>query len=184
MSEIATRPKNHKFRVYGQSCAMALEINKDNNSPKASSEYVAQSDLYYLTLQIAPSNGKREYDWNTETCILLKLSQNEVLELASVFLRIKNNLKIDKRKTTHRTHAAYKNVNITVNQGGGLLIQAGLIPVEKQSFQRLLHTLPVSQMDCVGVGLFLLGYLTLKMPWVSSESIITALRLSESKNPS
>ncbi|HAD3816983.1 TPA_asm: plasmid transfer protein, partial [Salmonella enterica subsp. enterica serovar Typhi str. CT18] len=44
------------------------------------------------------------------------------------------------------------------------------------------YNLPVTQMDCVSTGLFLLGFLTLKMPWVSSESIITALRLSESKS--
>ncbi|EEJ2430331.1 plasmid transfer protein, partial [Salmonella enterica subsp. enterica serovar Johannesburg] len=45
-----------------------------------------------------------------------------------------------------------------------------------------MHMVPVSQMDCVKIGLYILGYLAQKTPWVSSESIITALRLSEAKN--
>ncbi|MGV7963803.1 plasmid transfer protein [Photorhabdus tasmaniensis] len=143
---------------------------------------MCESDKYYLTLQVAPPTANREYDWGSERCILLKLSQNEVMELASVFLRIKPILKIEKRKTSHRTHKAYKNIAITPNVGGGLLLSAGIVPVEKNSFTSFMYKLPVTQMDCVNTGLFLLGFLTLKMPWVSSESIITALRLSESKN--
>ncbi|EAS3160065.1 plasmid transfer protein [Salmonella enterica subsp. enterica serovar Goldcoast] len=171
-----------RARVFSQSVAMAFEVNVDISRSADNSAFISEAEKYYLTLQFAPPADNREYGWNSEGSILMKLSQNEAMALASVFLRIKPTLKIEKRKTTHRTHQAYKNITIGPNDRGGLLVTAGIVPVERGSFKPINYNLPVTQMDCVSTGLFLLGFLTLKMPWVSSESIITALRLSESKS--
>ena len=70
----------------------------------------------------------------------MKLSQNEAMALASVFLRIKPTLKFEKRKTTHRTHQAYKNITIGPNDRGGLLVTAGIVPgvrLEKGNYPTL-----------------------------------------------
>lgn len=182
MSELATGVKAQRVRVFSQSVAMAIELNIDKRRSADNSEFMCETDKYYLSLQFAPPADNKEFGWNTERSILMKLSQNEALELASVFLRIKPTLKIEKRKTSHRTHKAYKNINIVPNKGGGMLVSAGIVPVESDSFKAFYYNLPINQMDCVSTGLFLLGFLTLKMPMVSSESIITALRLSEAKN--
>lgn len=55
-------------------------------------------DNYYLTLHVAPRNAKKDYDWGSNRSVLLKLSTNEVMQMASVFLRIMHTLKIDKRE--------------------------------------------------------------------------------------
>lgn len=175
-----TNPQRH--RVFSQSVAMAIEVNLDKNRSDDNSAFKNTAEKYYLTLQFAPPADNREFGWNSEGSILMKLSQNEAMALASVFLRIKPTLKFEKRKTSHRTHQAYKNITIGQNDRGGLLVTAGIVPVERGAFKPLNYNLPVTQMDCVSTGLFLLGFLTLKMPWVSSESIITAFRLSESKS--
>ena len=111
----------------------------------------------------------------------MKLSMTEVMSLASVFLRIKNTFKIENRKTSHRSHSVYKNLSVEPNNKGGLLFKLGIVPIEKNTIEKFLHYIPVMEMDCVRVGLFLLGFVSLKMPLVSTESIITALRLAESK---
>ncbi|EFR0233190.1 plasmid transfer protein [Salmonella enterica] len=178
----ATGSKLQRVRVFSQSVAMAIEVNFDKNRSDDNSPFISDAEKYYLTLQFAPPADNREFGWNSEGSILMKLSQNEAIALASVFLRIKPTLKFDKRKTSHRTHQAYKNITIRQNGNAGLLVTAGIVPVERESFKPLNYNLPVTQMDCVSTGLFLLGFLTLKMPWVSSESIITALRLSEAKS--
>lgn len=177
-----TGAKLQRTRVFSQSVAMAFEVNLDETRSADTSAYMTDPEKYYLSLQFAPPSDNREYRWNSEGSILMKLSQNEVMALASVFLRIKSTLKIDKRKTTHRTHQAYKNITIGPNDRGGLLVSAGTVPVKMGTFKPLNYNLPVTQMDCVQTGLFLLGFLAFKMPHVSSESIITALRLSESKS--
>ncbi|AEZ48495.1 plasmid transfer protein [Escherichia coli] len=183
MSDLsATGAKPQRVRVFSQSVAMAFEVNLDKSRSADNSAFVTETEKYYLSLQFAPPSDNREYGWNSEGSILMKLSQNEAMALASVFLRIKPTLKFEKRKTTHRTHQAYKNINIGPNDRGGLLVSASIVPVKMGTFKPLNYNLPVTQMDCVSTGLFLLGFLTLKMPWVSSESIITALRLSESKS--
>ncbi|EES2025417.1 TPA: plasmid transfer protein [Escherichia coli] len=178
----ATGKKVQRVRVFSQSVAMAIEANLDKSRSSDNSAFISEAEKYYLTLQFAPPANNREFGWNSEGSILMKLSQNETMALASVFLRIKPTFKLEKRKTTHRTHPAYKNINIGPNDRGGLLVTAGIVPVERGAFKPLNYNLPVTQMDCVSTGLFLLGFLTLKMPYVSSESIITALRLSESKS--
>lgn len=179
MSDLGLNPLHHQCKVYAQSCALSLELNCDNDN---SLDYSATSDRYYLMLQVAPQNSNKTYAWNELSSIILKLSHVEVLEFTSVFLRIKKSLKIDKRKTSHRTIPAYKNVSVSAGSNGGLLLTVGLVPVKESGFKPILYNLPVSQMDCVRVGLFLLGYISLKTPWVSTESIITALRLSVSKS--
>nr|WDS96509.1 plasmid transfer protein [Enterobacter sp.] len=173
--------KNHNVKAFGQDAALVFEMNSDSGRSFRHITPPNEIDNYYLTLQVAPKNLKREYDWGTEHCVLLKLSQNEVMQLASVFLRIKHSLKIDKRKTSHHNYMVYKNISIIPNDSGGLLLSAGIVPVDKGGLKSFLHLVPVSQMDSVKIGLYLLGYLSQKMPWVSSESIITALRLSENK---
>lgn len=181
MSDLGLNPLHHQCKVYAQSCALSLELNCDND---ISLDYSAASDRYYLMLQVAPQNSNKTYAWNELSSIILKLSHVEVLELTSVFLRIKKSLKIDKRKTSHRTFPAYKNVSVSAGSNGGLLLSVGLVPVKDTGFERIIYNLNVPQMDCVRVGLFLLGYISLKTPWVSTESIITALRLSVSKSES
>lgn len=177
-------PQKHKTKLFGKKCALAFEINCAPEQGTSRSEYNSLYESLFLSLEIAPSKDEREYDWNSASSIFFKLSQNEVLALTSVFLRIKPVVEFRNRKTSHRTHPAYKNLTIAANQGEGLYLSAGVIPLTESNFPRFLHTLPINQMDCLNTGMFLLGYLTLKMPWMNSESIITALRLSESKQPS
>lgn len=181
LSENPLHPKNHKIRIFGKSSALAFEINSDNSQGSIRSEYTSAYDGFYLNLEIAPAKDHGEFDWNSANSIFFKLTENEVLSLTSVFLRVKPTLEFRNRKTTHRGHPAYKNLNITPNKGEGLYFSAGVIPANESNFHKCIHHIPINQMDCLKVGMFLLGYLTLKMPWMSSDSIITALRLSESK---
>lgn len=174
-------PKNHNVKAFGQDAALVIELNKEDVSSAKSSSSSNDIDNYYLTLHVAPRNAKKDYDWGSNRSVLLKLSTNEVLQMASVFLRIMHTLKIDKRKTSHHGHVVYKNISVTPNERGGMLLSAGIVPVDKNGVKPFMHMVPVSQMDCVKIGLFILGYLAQKTPWVSSESIITALRLSEAK---
>lgn len=180
-NERLKHPKNHKVRVFGKSCALAFEINSDETIASKKSEYTSESDTFYLSLEVAPQKDQREYDWNSANSVFFKLTHNEVLLLASVFLRIKPAHEFKNRKTSHRGQSAYKNLSIAPNKGEGLFFSAGVVPANESNFSRHLHHIPINQMDCLKVGMFLLGYLNLKMPWMSSDSIITALRLSESK---
>ena len=182
--ESRKHPKNHKTRVFGKCCALAFEINSDAVQDSARSEYSTSYDSFFLNLEIAPPKNAREFDWNSDNSVYFKLSQSEVLSLTSVFLRIKPSIEFKNRKTSHRAQAAYKNLVIAPNESEGLYLRAGVIPAGESNFTRRLHHLPINQMDCLITGMFLLGYLTLKMPWMNSESIITSLRLSESKQPS
>lgn len=174
--------KNHNVKAFGQDAALVIEMNNEDVSSSKPSPFSNEIDNYYLTLHVAPRNAKKDYDWGSNRSVLLKLSTNEVMQMASVFLRIMHTLKIDKRKTSHHGHVVYKNISVTPNERGGLLLSAGIVPVDKDGLKPFMHMVPVSQMDCVKIGLYILGYLAQKKPWVSSESIITALRLSEAKN--
>ncbi|MBL5885678.1 plasmid transfer protein [Lelliottia amnigena] len=184
LNDVLVHPLKHKTKLFGKKCALAFEINTSAEQGVSRTEYISSYDNYFLSLEVAPSKDPREYDWNSANSIFFKLSQNEVLALTSVFLRIKPVVEFRNRKTTHRTHTAYKNLTIAHNQGEGLYLSAGVIPLKESNFPRIMHSLPINQMDCLNTGMFLLGFLTLKMPWMNSESIITALRLSESKQPS
>ena len=158
--------KNHNVKAFGQDAALVIEMNNEDVSSSKPS----------------PFSNEIDNDWGSNRSVLLKLSTNEVMQMASVFLRIMHTLKIDKRKTSHHGHVVYKNISVTPNERGGLLLSAGIVPVDKDGLKPFMHMVPVSQMDCVKIGLYILGYLAQKTPWVSSESIITALRLSEAKN--
>ena len=174
-----TRSQN--IKVFGTTCALELVINQVDTKASDNSEYSSPSDKFYLNLFVAPSSSSGGYEWTTENCVIMKLSMTEVMSLASVFLRIKNTFKIENRKTSHRSHSVYKNLSVEPNNKGGLLFKLGIVPIEKNTIEKFLHYIPVMEMDCVRVGLFLLGFVSLKMPLVSTESIITALRLAESK---
>lgn len=174
--------KNHNVKAFGQDAALVIELNKEDANSAKPSSFSNENDNCYLTLHVAPRNEKKDYDWGSNRSVLLKLSSTEVMQMASVFLRIMPTLKIDKRKTSHHGHVVYKNISVTPNERGGLLLSAGIVPVDKDGLKPFMYKVPVSQMDCVKIGLYLLGYIAQKTPSVSSESIITALRLSEAKN--
>ena len=141
MSDLsATGAKLQRARVFSQSVAMAFEVILDKARSADNSAFLTEPEKYYLSLQFAPPSDNREYGWNSEGSILMKLSQNEAMALASVFLRIKPTLKFEKRKTTHRTHQAYKNITIGPNDRGGLLVTAGIVPgvrLEKGNYPTL-----------------------------------------------
>ena len=89
MSDLsATGAKPQRVRVFSQSVAMAFEVNLDKSRSADNSAFVTETEKYYLSLQFAPPSDNREYGWNSEGSILMKLSQNEAMALASVFLRI------------------------------------------------------------------------------------------------
>lgn len=126
--------------------------------------HLFQMRLIIIILHCTPLRGtpKKDYDWGSNRSVLLKLSTNEVMQMASVFLRIMHTLKIDKRKTSHHGHVVYKNISVTPNERGGLLLSAGIVPVDKDGLKPFMHMVPVSQMDCVKIGLYILGYLAQK----------------------
>ncbi len=165
-------------KVFSFSCAMEFLLNLNDDKGEGRKEDP------FISLVVANSDGADGYNWDTAEAIRLKLSQTEVMSLTSVFLRIKAELKIEKRKTAHRNFPAYKNIRISPNpQEPGLLLNAGIVFTEKaHSAKNISYRLPVTEMDCVRVGLFLLGYLTEATPMVSSDAIITALRLAESRS--
>ncbi len=92
--------KNHNVKAFGQDAALVIEMNNEDVSSSKPSPFSNEIDNYYLTLHVAPRNAKKDYDWGSNRSVLLKLSTNEVMQMASVFLRIMHTLKIDKRKTS------------------------------------------------------------------------------------
>ena len=72
--------------------------------------HLFQMRLIIIILHCTSLQGtQKDYDWGSNRSVLLKLSTNEVMQMASVFLRIMHTLKIDKRKTSHHGHVVYKN---------------------------------------------------------------------------
>lgn len=168
-----------RVKVFSSSAAMEFLINLNDV------EGEGNKDKSFISMVVAKADGAGGYHWDTAEAIRLKLSQTEVMSLTSVFLRIKAELKIEKRKTAHHSSPAYKNIRISPNpHESGLLLNAGIVFTEKTPVaNNISYRLPVTEMDCVRVGLFLLGYLTEVTPMVSSDAIITALRLSETRSP-
>ncbi|MGE9527181.1 plasmid transfer protein, partial [Escherichia coli] len=87
--------KNHNVKAFGQDAALVIEMNNEDVSSSKPSTFSNEIDNYYLTLHVAPRNAKKDYDWGSNRSVLLKLSTNEVMQMASVFLRIMHTLKID-----------------------------------------------------------------------------------------
>ncbi|VAE21287.1 Uncharacterised protein [Enterobacter hormaechei] len=167
-----------RVKVFSSSAAMEFLINLND------AEGEGNKEKSFISMVVANADGAGGYHWDTAEAIRLKLSQTEVMSLTSVFLRIKVEHKIEKRKTAHHSSPAYKNIRISPNPlESGLLLNAGIVFTEKTPVSKnISYRLPVTEMDCVRVGLFLLGYLTEVTPMVSSDAIITALRLSETRS--
>ncbi|CRY84279.1 Uncharacterised protein [Yersinia intermedia] len=175
------------IKVFCSTCALELQFCSNAKMKVDEIDYDS-----YILLILAPSvqasdlDKIKNYDWLGPKTLSMKLTDDEVMKLVSVFLRISDSLKMDGRKTKHRSIAAYKNIHVYRNSNkqdhnnqDGLLIKGGIYPVDVQSVHhKFEYMIPVPQMTVTRLGLFLLGYLSYKTPYVSSESLLTSLRLA------
>lgn len=177
-------PLQRNLKAFCSNCALELQF--------CANSALERDDDSHIFLIIAPiidsvDKGRNtSYDWLGPKTLSMKLKDEEVMMIASVFLRICDSLKMDGRKTKHRSFAAYKNIHIfrnpdslKQNHQDDLLVKGGIYPVDpKLVSEKFEYMIPVPLMTATRLGLFLLGYLTYKTPYVSSESLITSLRLA------
>lgn len=151
------------------------------NSGKAALELNFSEPNGNVNLILAgPSPGKAgAFDWTGDKCISTKLSDDEVITLCMVFLRLTPEAVLKDKKTKHLGKQVYKNIKVTFDGKSTGTLEGGVLAVKDDDRSiNFVHKINIETSACLRLGLFLLSVIQSRNPGVPSDTVLTCMRLN------
>lgn len=163
-----TQYRNEKVFNTGKS---ALELNTSESSGDVN---------LILTGPLPQKPGS--FDWTGDKCISTKLSDDEVITLCMVFLRLTPEAALKDKKTKHLGKNVFKNIKVTFDGKPTATLEGGVLAIDKsESSVNFVHRISIEPSACLRLGLFLLSVIQSRNSGLPSDTILTCMRLNASR---
>ncbi|CAM4366155.1 plasmid transfer protein [Raoultella ornithinolytica] len=164
-------------------CQSQYRNEKVFNSGKSALELNTSASNGDVNLILTGSSPEKSgsFDWTGNKCISTKLSDDEVITLCMVFLRLTPEASLKDKKTKHQGILVYKNIKVTFDGKPTATLEGGVLAINKaESGVNFVHKISIEPSACLRLGLFLLSVIQSRNPGLPPDTILTCMRLNAS----